>query len=97
MKSQNRNIIFPGGPQSLSQLTAPPQLPQIRAAAPLQQLPAPPINFNLDGSFRKMLEYMMMPRKFRHNSQSCAAEQIIDDDVMDAYHNNNMIKILKIK
>ncbi len=42
--SLNRNVIFPGVPQSL------PQLPQ---------LPAPPVNFNFDGSFGRMLENMM--------------------------------------
>ncbi len=36
MSSLNRNMIFPGVPQSLPQLTPPPQLPQLQA---------PPINF----------------------------------------------------
>ncbi len=46
MTSLNRNIIFPGVPQSLPQIppqiTAPPQLPQLPAPPQLPQLPAPP-------------------------------------------------------
>ena len=83
MSSLNRNMIFPGVPQSLPQLTAPPQLPQLPAPPPpIPQLPAPPVNFNFDGSFGKMLENMMMPREYGYKSQSYAAE--LDEDVMDA-------------
>ena len=56
------------------QLTAPPQLPQ---------LPAPPINFNLDGSFGKMLENMMMPREYGFKSRSYVVDNI-DEDIMDS-------------
>ena len=83
MSSLNRNMIFPGVPQSLPQIIAPPQLPQIAAPPQLPLLPAPPVNFNFDGSFGRMLENMMMPREYGYKSQSYAAEQI-DDDVMDA-------------
>ena len=80
MSTLNRNMMFPGVPQSLPQL---PPLPQLTAPPPLPQLTAPPVNFNLDGSFGKMLENMMMPREFGYKSQSYDVEQI-DDDVMDA-------------
>jgi hypothetical protein len=62
MTSLNRNMVFPGLPQSLPQRTAPRQLPQITAPPP--QLPAPPVNFNFDGSFGRMFENMMMPREY---------------------------------
>ena len=80
MSTLNRNMMFPGVPQSLPQL---PPLPQLTAPPQLPQLTAPPVNFNLDGSFSKMLENMMMPREFGYKSQSYDVEQI-DDDVMDA-------------
>ncbi len=83
MSSLNRNMIFPEVPQSLPQLTAPPQLPQLPAPPPPPpQLPAPPVNFNFDGSFGKMLENTMMPRETGSKSQSYATE--LDDAVMDA-------------
>jgi hypothetical protein len=47
MRSLNRNIIFPGVPQSLPQITPPPPLPQTTAPPPLPQLPAPPVNLIL--------------------------------------------------
>ena len=83
MSSLNRNMKFPGVPQSLPQLTAPPQLPQIAAPPQLPQLPNPPINFNLDGSFGRMLENMMMTKGYGYKSQSYAPEYI-DEDIMDA-------------
>jgi hypothetical protein len=92
MSSLNRNIIFPGVPQSL----APPQLPQLPPPPPVAQilpppqypqLPAPPtaplVNFNLDGNFQKMLENMMMPMESGFKKNSYAFAENIDDDIMD--------------
>ncbi len=44
MSSQNRNMLFPGVPQSLPQLTPPQQLPQLTARPQLPQLQATPTN-----------------------------------------------------
>ena len=81
--SLNRNMIFPGVPQSLPQLTPPPYFPQLTAPLVLPQIQAPPVNFNLDGSFSKMLENMMMPREYGYKSQSYVADNI-DEDIMDS-------------
>jgi hypothetical protein len=83
MSSLNRNIIFPGVPQSLP---PPPQLPQITAPPPLPQItapPQPPINISFDNMFGGMLENMMMPREYGYKSQSYVSDNI-DEDVMDA-------------
>jgi hypothetical protein len=85
MTSLNRNIIFPGVPQSLPplpQITAPPQLPQLTAPPQLPQLTAPPVNISFDNMFGRMLENMM-PREYGYKSQSYVPEYI-DEDVMDA-------------
>ena len=63
--SLNRNMMFPGVPQSLP---PPPIYPQLTAPPVLPQIQAPPVNFNLDGSFSKMLENMMMPREYGYKS-----------------------------
>ena len=85
MTSLNRNIIFPGVPQSLPQLTPPPQLPQLTPPQ-LPQITAPqqpPINISFDNMFGSMLENMMMPREYGYKSQSYISDNI-DEDVMDA-------------
>ena len=84
MSSLNRNMIFPGVPQSLP---VPPPLPQIMPPPQYPQLPAPPqppVNFNLDGSFQKVLENMMMPMEEGFKKNSYAFAEQIDDDIMDA-------------
>jgi hypothetical protein len=83
MSSLNRNIIFPGVPQSLPQLPAPPPVAQILPPPQYPQLPAPPLNFNLDGSFQKVLENMMMPMEEGFKKNSYAFAENIDDDIMD--------------
>jgi hypothetical protein len=85
MSSLNRSMIFPGVPQSLPQLPAPPQLPQILPPPQYPQLPtppAPPVSFNLDSSFQKVLENMMMPMESGFKSNSYAFDNI-DDDIVD--------------
>jgi hypothetical protein len=91
--SLNRNMIFPGVPQSLPQLPAPPPLPQLPAPPPLPQLPAPPpllqlpapppVNISFDNMFGNMLENVLMPREYGFKPQSYIAD-LIDEDVMDA-------------
>ena len=83
MSSLNRNMIFPGVPQSLPQLPAPPPVAQILPPPQYPQLPAPPLNFNLDGSFQKVLENMMMPMEEGFKKNSYAFAENIDDDIMD--------------
>jgi hypothetical protein len=83
MTSLNRNMIFPGVPQSLPQLPAPPPVAQILPPPQYPQLPAPPVNFNLDGSFQKVLENMMMPMEEGFKKNSYAFAENIDDDIMD--------------
>ena len=78
--SLNRNMMFPGVPQSLP---PPPIYPQLTAPPVLPQIQAPPVNFNLDGSFSKMLENMMMPREYGYKSQSYVSDNI-DEDIMDS-------------
>ncbi len=58
--SLNRNMIFPGVPQSLPQLTAPLTLPQLTAPPIQPQLTAPPpVNINFDNMFGSIFEQMM--------------------------------------
>ncbi len=83
MTSFNRNIIFPGVPQSLPQIPPQPQPQQITAPQQQPQLPAPPVNISFDNMFGSMLENMMMPREYGYKSQPYAPEYI-DEDVMDA-------------
>ena len=90
MSSLNRNIIFPGVPQSLPQLPPPPPVAQILPPPQYPQLPAPPtaplVNFNLDGNFQKMLENMMMPMESGFKKNSYAFAENIDDDDDDNGH-----------
>ena len=80
----NRSMIFPGVPQSLPQLTPPPQLSQITAPPPLPQLPAPqPFTFSLDNDFGRMLENVLMPREYGYKARSYELDRF-DDDIMDA-------------
>ena len=65
--SLNRNMIFPGTPQSLPQLMPPPPLPQLMPPPPLPQLMAPPqqpVNISFDNMFGNMLENALMPREY---------------------------------
>jgi len=83
MTSLNRNMFFPGVPQSLP---PPPQLPQIMPPPQYPQLPPPPqppLNFNLDGSFQKVLENMLMPMEEGFKKSSYPFAEQIDDDIMD--------------
>jgi hypothetical protein len=84
--SLNRNIIFPGVPQSLPQLPAPPPIPQILPPPPLPQImppPQAPVNISFDNMFGNMLENMMMPREYGFKNNSYAIDTL-DDDIMDA-------------
>ena len=84
MSSLNRSMIFPGVPQSLPQLTPPPQFPQLPAPPQQPQLPAPqPFTFSLDNKFGSMLENIMMPREYGFKPNSYAVE-MLDDDIIDA-------------
>ncbi len=76
MSSLNRNIIFPGVPQSLLQLPQQQQLPQITALPPLPQItapPQPPINISFDNMFGGLNSVMMdsmMPKEYGFKSSS---------------------------
>ena len=78
MSSLNRSMIFPGVPQSLPQLTPPPQFPQLPAPPQPQ-----PFTFSLDNKFGSMLENIMMPREYGFKPNSYAVE-MLDDDIIDA-------------
>ena len=75
----NRSMVFPGVPQSLPQLTPPPQLPQLPAPPP----PPQPFTFSLDNNFGRMLENALMPREYGYKPNSYEVE-MLDDDIMDA-------------
>ena len=75
----NRSMIFPGVPQSLPQLTPPPQLPQLPAPPP----PPQPFTFSLDNNFGRMLENALMPREYGYKPNSYEVE-MLDDDIIDA-------------
>ena len=90
--SLNRNMIFPGVPQSLP---PPPIYPQLTAPPVLPQSPAPPISlFNLDSGFGRMLENMMMAREYGFKSQSYVTDNI-DKDIMDSLPQPQQDKYLK--
>jgi hypothetical protein len=100
MSSLNRSMIFPGVPQSLPQLPAPPQLPQILPPPQYPQLPAPPqppVSFNLDSSFQKVLENMMMPMESGFKSNSYNFAENIDDDIMDTLPQAQQEKYIETK
>ena len=81
--SLNRNMIFPGVPQSLPQLTAPPTLPQLTAPPIQPQLTAPPpVNFNFDGMFGSIFD-QMMPKEYGFKPQSYIYD-VVDNDIMDS-------------
>ena len=83
--SLNRNIIFPGVPQSLPQIPPPPPLPQITPPPPIPQImppPQQPFNISFDNMFGGMLE-SMMPREHGFKPTSYITDAI-DDDIMDA-------------
>ena len=75
--SLNRNMIFPGTPQSLPQLMPPPPLPQLMA--PPQQ----PVNISFDNMFGNMLENALMPREYGFKPTSYIMD-MVDDDVLNA-------------
>ena len=65
LTSLNRNMFFPGTPQSLPQLPPPPPLPQLMPPPELKQLmpPPPPVNISFDNMFGNMMD-SLMPREF---------------------------------
>jgi len=80
MSSLNRNVIFPGVPQSLPQLPPPPQLAQLMPP-PTQQ----PTNTNFENmlsSFGNMIMNSLMPMESGFKSKSYIVE--LDDDIIDA-------------
>jgi len=80
MSSLNRNVIFPGVPQSLPQLPPPPQLAQLMPP-PTQQ----PTNTNFENmlsSFGNMIMNSLMPIESGFKSKSYIVE--LDDDIIDA-------------
>jgi hypothetical protein len=84
--SLNRNMIFPGTPQSLPQLMPPPPLPQLMPPPPLPQLMAPPqqpVNISFDNMFGNMLENALMPREYGFKPTSYIMD-VLDDDVLNA-------------
>ena len=76
--SLNRNMIFPGVPQSLPQLTPPPYFPQLPAPPTQPQ----PFTFSLDNKFGSMLENILMPREYGFKTNSYEVD-ILDDDIID--------------
>ena len=105
MSSLNRNIIFPGVPQSLPpppqlpQILPPPQLPQIMPPPPQQQ----PINISFDNMFGGLNSMMMnsmmdsmMPREYGFKSNSYTIESL-DDDIMDALPTAEKDKYIETK
>jgi hypothetical protein len=83
--SLNRNMIFPGVPQSLPQIPPPPPLPQIMPPPPLPQImppPQAPVNISFDNMFGGMLE-SMMPRESGFKPTSYITD-VVDDDVLNA-------------
>ena len=83
MSSLNRNMFFPGTPQSLP---PPPQLPQILPPPHLPQIMPPPlqqpINISFDNMFGGMMD-SMMPREYGFKANSYLVD-VLDEDVMDA-------------
>ena len=77
--SLNRNMMFPGVPQSLPQLTPPPYFPQLTAPPTQPQ----PFTFSLDNKFGSMLENILMPREYGFKTNSYEVD-ILDDDIIDA-------------
>ena len=97
--SLNRNMIFPGTPQSLPQLMPPPPLPQLMPPPPLPQLMAPPqapVNISFDNMFGSMLDNMMMPREYGFKQNSYAVD-MLDDDIMDSLPPNQQDKYIENK
>ena len=97
--SLNRNMIFPGTPQSLPQLMPPPLLPQLMPPPPLPQLMAPPqapVNISFDNMFGSMLDNMMMPREYGFKQNSYAVD-MLDDDIMDSLPPNQQDKYIENK
>ena len=96
--SLNRNIIFPGVPQSLPQIPPPPPLPQITPPPPIPQImppPQQPFNISFDNMFGGMLE-SMMPREYGYKKQSYEVD-MLDDDIMDALQPDQQDKYIEKK
>jgi hypothetical protein len=96
--SLNRNMIFPGTPQSLPQIQAPPPLPQIQAPPQLPQImpPQAPVNISFDNMFGSMLENMMMPREYGFKQNSYAVD-MLDEDVMNTLSQDQQDKYIENK
>ena len=88
--SLNRNMIFPGTPQSLPQLQAPPPLPQ------LMPPPQQPVNISFDNMFGSMLENALMPREYGFKQNSYAID-MLDDDIIDALPQEQQLKYMETK
>ena len=88
--SLNRNMIFPGTPQSLPQLPPPPQLPQ------LMPPPQQPVNISFDNMFGNMLENALMPREYGFKQNSYAID-MLDDDIIDALPQEQQLKYMETK
>jgi hypothetical protein len=96
--SLNRNMIFPGVPQSLPQIPPPPPLPQIMPPPPIPQImppPQQPFNISFDNMFGGMLE-SMMPREYGYKKQSYEVD-MLDDDIMDALQPDQQDKYIEKK
>jgi hypothetical protein len=97
--SLNRNMIFPGTPQSLPQLPPPPQLPQLMPPPQLPQLmppPQQPVNISFDNMFGSMLENALMPREYGFKQNSYAID-MLDDDIIDALPQEQQLKYMETK
>jgi len=98
--SLNRNMIFPGTPQSLPQLQAPPpQLPQLMPPPQLPQLmppPQQPVNISFDNMFGSMLENALMPREYGFKQNSYAID-MLDDDIINALPEEQQLKYMETK
>ena len=97
--SLNRNMMFPGTPQSLPQLTPPTQLPQLMPPPPLPQLmppPQQPVNISFDNMFGSMLENALMPREYGFKQSSYAID-MLDDDIIDALPQEQQLKYMETK
>ena len=88
--SLNRNMIFPGTPQSLPQLPPPPQLPQ------LMPPPQQPVNISFDNMFGSMLENALMHREYGFKQNSYAID-MLDEDIIDALPQEQQLKYMETK
>ena len=98
--SLNRNMMFPGTPQSLPQLPPPPPLPQLPPPPPLPQImpppPGAPVNISFDNMFGSMLENALKPREYGFKQSSYAID-MLDDDIIDALPQEQQLKYMETK